>query len=251
MPEGDTIHRTARALHALVGQPVSVEAIHPRARATGVAERLDGRTLHAVEARGKNLLLRFDGGLVLRSHLGMTGRWRVLSGSAPVPGRPWLVLRGAREQAVLRGGARLELGARVTARLGPDVLADEPDLERMIANLRSADRTRDIGDLLLDQRLVGGIGNIWRSEALWDGRVDPWIPAGELTDAQLAAVLTAATRLMRESTEGAPGQRRVYRRAGRPCPRCGVPVSARPQGDGARMVYWCPGCQTGKEPPVA
>ena len=87
MPEGDTVHRAAARLRALVGQRLSVEAVHPRARATGVAERLDGRRLEAVEAHGKNLLLRFEGGRVLRSHLGMSGSWRTLPPDAPVRGR--------------------------------------------------------------------------------------------------------------------------------------------------------------------
>lgn len=251
MPEGDTIHRAARALHALVGQTLSVEAVHPRARATGIAERLDGRMLLAAEAHGKNLLLYFEGRVVLRSHLGMTGGWRVLSAIEPVGGSPWLILRGAQVQAVLRGGSRLELSARVTRRLGPDVLAGDPDLKRIVANLRSADGTRGIGELLLDQRLVAGIGNIWRSEALWEASVDPWSTAAALSDAELAGVLNAATRLMRLSSEGARRRRNVYRRTGRPCRRCGAAVRARPQGDGARVVYWCPGCQTGKDAPGA
>jgi endonuclease VIII len=251
MPEGDTIHRAARALQALVGEPVAAEALHPRARVLRVAERIDGRTLLAAEAHGKNLLLRFDGGLVLRSHLGMTGRWRVLSGAGPVTGRPWLVLRGAREQAVLRGGSRLELTGRAPRGLGPDILAPKPDLTRMIENLRTAAPTRPIGELLVEQRLVAGIGNIWRSEALWEARVDPWRPTAALADAELESVLSAASSLMRRSSDGARVERRVYRRTGRSCARCGTAIRARPQREGARVVYWCPGCQTGKGPPGA
>src|SRR5437868_7570353 len=126
MPEGDALHRAARQLQVLVGEAVTVEAPHPQAQATGVAERLDGRVLEAVEARGKNLLLRFEGGYVLRSHLRMSGSWRVLPLAAEVPGHPWLVLRGETQQAVLRGGSVLELTDRATRRLGPDILDDPP-----------------------------------------------------------------------------------------------------------------------------
>ena len=127
MPEGDTVHRTAARLRVLVGQRLTVEAVHPRARATGVAERLDGRRLEAVEAHGKNLLLRFEGGRVLRSHLGMSGSWRTMAPDAPVRGTPWLVLTGERAKAVLRGGAVLETSARRVSTLGPDILAPELD----------------------------------------------------------------------------------------------------------------------------
>src|SRR5581483_12251704 len=129
MPEGDALHRAAQRLQVLVGERLGVEAYYPRARATGVAERLDGRTLEAVEAHGKNLLLRFEGGYVLRSHLRMNGSWRVLPRDAETLGRPWLVLRGRGRQAVLRGGSVLELTDRVAHRLGPDILAEPPDFD--------------------------------------------------------------------------------------------------------------------------
>ena len=183
MPEGDTLHRAARALSALVGERIEVEALHPRARATGVAPRLDGRRLERVTAHGKNLLLEFDG-LVLRSHLGMRGSWRVQPASTAVRGSPWLVLRGTRAQAVLRGGSRLELSARRSLSLGPDILALPLDAERIVANLR-VDPGRELGEALLDQRLVSGIGNIWRSEALWHARLSPWEQITALTGSEL------------------------------------------------------------------
>src|SRR5919108_1283136 len=108
MPEGDSLHRAARRLQALVGERVAVEAPHPRAAAEGVAERIDGRRLLGVEAIGKNLLLRFEGGLVLRSHLRMTGRWQVRPGRAKLVGKPWLVLRSTGHEAVLWNGPVLE-----------------------------------------------------------------------------------------------------------------------------------------------
>src|SRR5919197_4103323 len=112
MPEGDALHHAARRLQPLVGEQVEVETPHPRAAATGVAERLNGRRLLGVEAVGKNLLLRFEDGLVLRSHLRMSGRWRVGPPGAKRVGRPWLVLGGGEHEAVLWGGPVLELHAR-------------------------------------------------------------------------------------------------------------------------------------------
>jgi endonuclease-8 len=247
MPEGDALHRAALRLRALVGECVAVEAVHPRARSLGVAERLDGRVLESVEAHGKNLLLRFEGGYVLRSHLRMSGSWRVLPADAEVVGRPWLVLRGRERQAVLRGGAVLELTDRATKRLGPDILGDPPAFQAMLANLRAADQRREAGEAMLDQRLVAGIGNIWRSEALWRARLSPWVRLGRVTDAELLATLGGASQLMRASVEGHRVERIVYRRAGRPCPRCGAPIASRGQGDDNRIAYWCPGCQRGEE----
>jgi endonuclease-8 len=245
VPEGDTIHRAARELDALVGDALSVEAIHPRARATRVAERVDGHRLVAVEAHGKNLLLRFDGGAVLRSHLGMTGSWRVVPADAEIRGSPWLVLRGGRHVGVLRGGARLELRADSTRGLGPDVLAGRPDLARMIVSVRSADPRQSVGDVLLDQALVSGIGNIWRSEALHAACVSPWLPIGEVTDDELVTTLTEAARLVGLSAAGRRPRLQVYRRAGRPCRRCGETIRAARGGERGRVAYWCPGCQRG------
>src|SRR5256714_6587928 len=137
MPEGDSLRRAARRLQVLVGQQVTVETPHPQAAATQVAERLDGRRLLEVEAVGKNLVLRFDGGLVLRSHLRMTGRWRVTpTGGRNRVGRPWLVLRGREHEAVLWNGPVLELHARGLERLGPDIPADPPHLEAIVQNPR-------------------------------------------------------------------------------------------------------------------
>jgi len=246
MPEGDALHKAARALQALVGEQISVEAVHPRARATGVEERLDGKRLESVEAEGKNLLLRFEGGRVLRSHLRMSGSWRVLPVSAEVLGRPWLVLRGRDRQAILRGGSVLELTDRATRRLGPDILAVPPDFPTMLARFRAVDQSRRLGEALLDQRLVAGIGNLWRAEALWDARLSPWQRLAETSDADLLAVLGEAARLMQASLAGRRPERRVYRRAGRPCPRCGTPILSRGQGDANRIAYWCPACQRGE-----
>ncbi len=240
MPEGDSLHRAARRLQALVGERVEAESPHPRGAATGVAEQIDGRRLVSVEAVGKNLLLGFEGGVVLRSHLRMRGRWRVVPRGAPVFGRPWLVLRGAERQAVLWNGPVLELNARATRRLGPDVLAPDPDLDRMRSNLRR-EPSREIGDALLDQRHVAGIGNMWKVEALWHAGVSPWRRVASLSDDELRLVLEQAVRLMGGSVDGVREPRAIYRRP--VCPRCGGRILARGQGDANRRSYWCRACQ--------
>ena len=247
MPEGDSLHRAARRLQVLVGERLEVEAPHPRAASKRIAERLDGKTLEAVEAIGKNLLLRFEGGVVLRSHLRMNGRWRVEERGARRTGRPWLVLRGPEHEAVLWNGPVLELRADAARRLGPDILAAHADLAAMAANIRR-DGGRAIGDALLDQRLVAGIGNMWKAEALWHARVSPWAAVAAVSDDELHAVLTEAERLLRASVDGTRPIRRVYGRAGRPCPRCRTPIRSRGQGEANRTAYWCPKCQRGPDP---
>ena len=238
MPEGDSLHRAARRIQVLVGEEIDAEAPHPRGAA--VASLVDGRRLVSTRAVGKNLLLEFDGGVVVRSHLRMRGRWSVVPAGSKRTGRPWLVLRGREHEAVLWNGPVLELERGRTARLGRDILTERVDASR----LRGVDARRELGDVLLDQRSVAGIGNLWKAEALWQARVSPWRTVGETSDEELQLVLDEATRLMKASLEGARPRRAVYRRAARPCPRCGTPVASRGQGDDNRIAYWCPGCQS-------
>jgi endonuclease-8 len=248
VPEGDALHRAARRLQPLVGQRLQVESPHPRAQATGVAERADGRVLESVEAVGKNLLLRFEGGVVVRSHLRMTGRWRLEPRGRTRVGRPWLVLRGDAYEGVLWNGPVLTLETRTVARLGPDVLAEDFDVDAAVARVRGAGE-RWLGEALQDQRLVAGIGNMWMAETLWTIRVSPWLRVREVSDEVLRDAVATARRLMSEALgTGRPG-RQVYRRAGRPCRRCGEIVRSRGQGDDNRTVYWCPACQAGGAPP--
>src|SRR4051812_13053182 len=181
MPEGDTIHRAARRLQALVGERVEVEAPHPRARAAIDPAQYDGRTLERVTAHGKNLILRFEGGLVLRSHLRMSGRWSVRPRAGARTGTPWLVLRGARDEALLWNGPVLEPHARALARLGPDILAAPPEIDAMLARMRAADGSRPFGETLLDQSVVAGIGNMWLAEILWEARLSPWRRLAEVS----------------------------------------------------------------------
>jgi endonuclease VIII len=250
MPEGDALHRAAERLRVLEGEVVAVETPHPRAAVLRLPERLDGLRLERVEAVGKNLLLSFEGGLLLRSHLRMHGRWRVQSAGTEPFGTPWLVLRGRERQAVLWNGPVLELTrgrSPAVARLGPDVLADPPDLEAMVARLRTAGPSRQVGDALLDQRLLSGVGNMWKAEILFEAEISPWRPLGELADEDLERIVGEAAHLMRAGRR----RHRVYRLAGRPCRRCGEEIRSFPQGDEARMAYWCPGCQAGTGPAKA
>ena len=245
MPEGDSLARAARRLQVLVGERVEVETPHPRAAVKRLVERLDGRRLLGVEAAGKNLLLRFEEGVVLRSHLRMSGRWQVRPRGSKHLGRPWLILRGGEREAVLWNGPVLELDDRAVRRLGPDILGEPADFDAMVENLRG-DPRRAIGDALLDQSLVAGIGNVWKAEALWEARVSPWRPVGEVPEEELRTVLEAAHELMTASVEIGPARRQVYNRAGRSCRRCGTAIQARGQGEQNRTAYWCPRCQAGE-----
>lgn len=251
MAEGDTILRVARRIdEALSGDEVTVSAPSSRGRAAGV-EQLDGRTFEGAEARGKHLLLRF-GELILHSHLGMSGAWHVYGRGASwrkPAGAAWATICGERAEAVEFGGPTLRVLRTETLRhdpvlahLGPDVLAADFDAGVAAASLRAA-RELAIGEALLDQGLVAGIGNIFKSESCFAARQDPWQPAGELAEDRLRRVALAAHELMRDAAEHGRQERAVYRRAGEPCPRCGTPIRARGQGDANRTTYWCPACQ--------
>lgn len=248
MPEGDSLHRAARRLQVLVGERVEAESPHPRAAASGVAAAVDGRVLQSVEAVGKNLLLRFEGGVTVHSHLRMRGRWRVTPRGARRTGRPWLVLRGGAWEAAQWNGPVLSLaGAARLRALGPDLLADDTDPRALVPRLRAAGPGRLLGEVLLDQRVVAGIGNMWMAESLHRASLSPRLPVGAATDEELELALVAARGLMRGSLARQRPQRAVYRRAGRPCPRCGTPVRSRGLGDANRTAYWCPACQRGPE----
>jgi endonuclease VIII len=229
----------------LVGSRVEAESPNPRGAATGVAAAVDGRALESVQAVGKHLLLRFEGGVTLRSHLRMSGRWRVGPRGTQWFGLPWLVLRGDAWEAAQWNGPVLTLEARPVRRLGPDLLAPQTDVGDLVARVTRGDPGRLLGEALLDQRLVSGIGNMWLAEALWQARVSPWLTLGGATTEELRTALTFAQEAMRASVRGARREHTVYRRAGRPCRRCGEPIRSRGLGDANRTAYWCPGCQRG------
>jgi endonuclease-8 len=251
MAEGDTIVRAARRIEAAIGgEAVAASAPNPRGRAAGI-ERLDGRRLERVSTHGKHLLLGF-GDLVLHSHLGMSGGWHVYRrGGSWRRSRSsaWALLAGEENEVVQFGGPTLRLlpAARVRrdpqiARLGPDILAPDFDPAPVAAALR-ANPSREVGEALLDQTLVAGIGNIFKSEACFAARVDPWRRLGDMSEEELSAVLAAAREQMLDAV--AKGERHrfaIYRHRG-PCSRCGGRVSSRGQGDANRTTYWCPSCQ--------
>jgi endonuclease VIII len=249
VPEGDSLHLAARRLQVLVGQRIAAESPHPRAQAERIAERIDGRTLESVHAHGKNLVLRFEGGIVLRSHLRMSGRWSVRPRGEARTGKPWLVLRGATVEGVLWNGPVLELHTRALARLGPDILERPPRIDAMLERMGRADQTRWFGETLLDQSIVAGIGNMWLAEALWEAELSPWRRLRDVAEDDRRRALESAAELMRVSVDTGRGRRhRVYRRAGQPCPGCRTTIRSWGQGDDNRMAYWCPACQAGDDP---
>ena len=258
MPEGDTLFRTAAGLRPhLVGRVVTAA----RARRPGPQiERVVGSTIDAVESQGKNLVIRFDNGLEVRTHLRMNGSWHRYR-----PGEPWrrpqararLVLEVPGAVAVCFDAPVVELFEQraeplhaALAALGPDLLdpgfgeSEAAEARRRLRDPARADLT--VSEALLDQRALAGIGNIWRNETLFAERVDPLAPVGSLDDATIDRLIATARRLLVASAGQAPGRGRphVYRRAGRPCSRCGTIIRSGPLGAALpRTTYWCPRCQ--------
>jgi endonuclease-8 len=277
MAEGDTIYRIAAELRpVLVGR--SVRAARTRSRSR--VDRLVGASISSIETAGKNLLIHFSNGLSLRTHLGMTGTWHHYR-----PGEAWrrpaaraaLVLEVEGAVAVCFDAPVVELletralGLHPVLRaLGPDLLDPGFDPVTALARLRQAAPVMaTIGEALLDQRIMAGIGNVYRSEILFIERVDPFTPIEALGDAQLEGLIGTAQRLLLanvgdqgasdRSATGRPSRGRtttgfareaagsalwVYRRTGRPCRRCGAAIRVASLGrQNPRWVWWCPRCQ--------
>ena len=256
MPEGDTIHYAASHIRPVLegSVPDEIATPHPRFGRDRWPERLAGQAVRSVDAHGKHLFLRFEGGLVIHSHLRMTGSWKVRDLAPATPPTAWLVLRRGEQEVVQLRGPVLELMTESRTRfdqrlagLGPDILAPELDEAAFLRRLRHDDPTRAIGDALLDQRTIAGIGNLWKSEGCFAASIDPWRPAGTVSDDEaLAIVRETRPRMQQSAADGRQDRwRRVYNAAGRPCPRCGPPalIRARGQGDGNRTTFWCPSCQ--------
>jgi endonuclease VIII len=260
MAEGDTIHRTARALEEALGDKaiLDVSIPSPQSPLRRQAERVDrlrGATLTSAEARGKHLLLHFDRALVLHSHLGMRGSWRISKGAAAPDRRAWVVLSAPGAEAAELGGSHLALRTEAELRrdprlrlLGPDVLAPSFDAAAGVAALRGAEQGRQLGEVLLDQRVLAGIGNIYKCEGCWSARIDPWLSLADLEDGELRRVVIEIGALMRYGVETGRTPRSIYRRTGQPCPRCGKPIASRGQGDANRTTYWCASCQRANPP---
>jgi endonuclease-8 len=257
VPEGDTIHHAAARIRPVLEGCVPDEIVTPQRRhaADRWPQRLAGRTVESVRARGKHLLIGFEGDLVLHSHLRMTGLWTVRRDGERWPRgrhRAWLVVHAGGHEVVQFDGPLLELITAARARadrrlatLGPDIVADRFDEALALRRLREDDPTRGIGDALMDQHTIAGIGNMWKSEGCHGAAIDPWRAAGQVTDDEVLAILRNARPRMRASAAGghAVVKHAVYGRAGRPCPRCGAPIRRRGQGDDNRSTYWCPQCQ--------
>lgn len=245
MPEGDSLHRIALRLQPLVGERVEASSPHPRGLATGVAEAIDGRVLLRVEAVGKHLILGFEDGMTLRSHLRMAGRWRVLPPGSEPGGLPWLVLRTSRAVAAQWHGPTLVVGrgAPAAPAVGPDLLAPDVDLARLVHRLRDGVPGTPLSVALQDQALVAGVGNLWAAEALWHARLSPRLPVARAGEDELLELLAWARGEMLASVRGRRPTRAVYRRAGRPCRRCGTAIRSGGIGDDNRTAYWCPTCQ--------
>jgi endonuclease VIII len=262
MPEGDTIHHAANRIRAVLEGRVPEELAtpHPRFGADHWPEKLAGRAIEGVDAHGKHLFLRFEGERVIHSHLRMTGAWGVYREGQRwrrSPRRAWLVLRAAGHAVVQFDGPVLELltAARVRAdqriaSLGPDILGPEfgeAERARFLRRLREDDPTRPIGDALLDQRTIAGIGNLWKVEGCFEAGIDPWRRTGDVSDAEALAVVRACRpRMQRSALDGNQTRfKRIYGRADLPCPRCGAAsrIRVRGQWDDNRPTFWCPRCQ--------
>lgn len=252
MPEGDSIVQARDRVQAAVGG----KTLH-RAEVRGRALRLP-RRVTGVESRGKHLLVRFDDGLALRTHLRMHGRWDTYAPDErwrrpPYRARAVLVADDgwaavcfdAPDVEVLTGPSHEHdrLG-----HLGPDLCAPDADLDAAVARLGRIDPGTELGVALLDQRVTAGVGNVFKSEVCWACGLDPFVPVAALDDATRRDIVDTAARLLRANL--GPGRRvtfgrgyAVYGRARLPCPRCGTTVRTRVQGAPARSTYWCPGCQ--------
>lgn len=272
MPEGDTLHKLALAVRPrLVGRPVE----HLRLRERGEVDAARGLVVEHVEAVGKNLLVLIDRRFTLRVHLGLKGRWRAYEPRADwrtrtraataVLGVPDTVLaffRSARHELRPYRDQRLEQELR---RLGPDLLAPSVDLDAVVARARApGHHDLAVTDLLLDQRVAAGIGNVYRSEVLFLAGVHPWIVTSQLSDQALRTLFRSASELMASNLGPGPratvgtlrgGRRRpetsrtwVYRREGLPCLRCRTTIRRSIEGRQARSTYWCPGCQPAPSP---
>jgi endonuclease-8 len=252
VPEGDTVHRIAERIGAALGgrRLERVAAPSPRSPLHSRTAALEGAILEAAEARGKHLLLRFAGGQVVHSHLGMSGRWFVRADGSQPLGRPWLVLAAGPWRAAQSGGRLLRLtSARrvrndpALRRLGPDPLGSGFDEAAASRRLSGWEPSETVGVALLDQRLLAGVGNVIRIEACFAAAVSPWRRIGELSPEEADRLVASCRSIMSATVRTGHRPKRIYGAEMRPCPRCGERISRRGQGDANRTTSWCPGCQ--------
>jgi endonuclease-8 len=267
VPEGDTLARIASVLRPLLaGNAVRAARARPGGADLG---RVTGAAVTTVETRGKHLLIGFDNGLTLHTHLGLNGSWHRYRHGEPwrrAPSRAVAVLETDGTVAVCFDAPTVELLETralaihpVLRALGPDVATDDFDVDAAVARLRAPERSgMALGDALLDQRALAGLGNVYRSELPFLARVNPLTPIAQVSDERLREMVKRGAELTRvnsaggkrvTTTAGTAGNAYVYGRAGRPCHRCGAPISSsvtRPAaGASPRRVFWCPGCQPG------
>ena len=240
MPEGDTIFRTARTLHAaLSGKIVTrFQTMLPKLERVPLV----GRRIERVVAAGKHLVIEFDGGVHLHTHMRMNGSWHIYR-----RGERWRRPRGDM-RLLIETDEYVAVGFNVPVAdfeeppaLGPDLLSPGFDAAEALRRAREHP-AEEIGNVLLDQRVMAGIGNIWKSEALFRSGVDPFVRVADLDDATLRRIIDNARKLLRASANGRV-ERMVYSRGGQPCRKCGTRIERRAQGEGARLTYWCPRCQ--------
>jgi endonuclease-8 len=276
MPEGDTIFRAARTLHrALAGHVVTrFESVFPHLTRVHEDTPITGRTMERVDARGKHLLMHFSGDLILRTHMRMSGSWHIYR-----PGERWLSPSGDMRVivgtetfvavafkvpvAVFETGRTIERDESLGS-LGPDLLADDFDPENVIERLHAPEQEiQPINEVLLNQRVMAGIGNVFKSETLFATGINPFKLVCEMDDDRLRFLINTARRLLKANVSDTSGDgivtytgrrsttRRsnpldslwVYGRGGAPCRICGTPVEYRKTGPDARGTYWCPHCQ--------
>lgn len=263
MPEGDTIFRAARALHeALAGKVVTrFETVLPALARVDDQTPIRGRKIERVAAAGKNLIISFSGDLHLRTHMRMNGSWHLYP-----TGQRWqkrrsdmrVVVATADYEAVAFNVPVAELHtSRSLERtddlrlLGPDLLAPDFDAAEGLRRMR-ARGGEAIADVLLNQRVIAGLGNVYKSEVLFLRGIHPLTPVSALEDDELATIIETSRKLMRANVRPESSRRRttgsaaglwVYGRSGQPCRRCGTRIEFRKQGTDARVTYWCPRCQ--------
>ncbi len=266
MPEGDTIFRAAATLRQILSGRCVVST-RSDARTPGI-EKLSGARVTDVRAIGKHMLIDFETGQALHTHMGMTGSWHVY----PV-GTRWrkpahraaAMIATETHEVVCFSPQTIELlsaaalrSHRALGRLGPDLLGDAFDANAAVTSLRRREAL-PLGEALMNQALVCGIGNVYKSECLFLAHADPFAPVAAYDDDDLVRLLHDVRRLMRRNLGGHPRRTRsasdglrkwVYRRSGEKCLRCGERIAMRRQGEAARSTYWCAGCQPSRTTPV-
>lgn len=278
MPEGDTIFRTARALQKAIGGKLVTAFDTGLAKLASVNDDkpLVGRTVEKVEARGKWCLIFFSGDLILVTHMLMSGSWHIYR-----TGEKWWMGRDRMRVAITCGDmqavafnvpvaefytAKAMERSSMVPKLGPDILAGDFTVERGVQALRERAQTHpedEVGVALLNQRVMAGLGNVYKSEVPFAAGVNPFRRLSTLTAIEMEKMSEVSQKYMKANVvDGAgdgivtySGNRRtthsmdrsdrlwVYGRQGQECRRCGAKIMMRKQGEQARSTYWCPECQ--------